>query len=293
MISKERIIMDSDTTKLQRKNEKNGRYKTNIVGSTSRVLKKFIETTEKNKSAFEMYFLPQNTRLHTRNQDERSIYVTEYPPCERTIRVDMNFSSRWRVFFNYCKKVGMEDAIEFHKDRKDKYRYATHVFRIVVPYTIFVTVIDKKHQYFPTIPIMMFFRNSPLRRPESKLYKAPFYNIDGTQTVCNFQGLVDLQQPNHVLVENAVKNFWESSFNSDITSNILAYRYRINFSNYFMWEYLSATEPMSIFKTKWLKHKLNLLEVVVSQLHRSFNNFKSRPINFSDIRSSVLYSRYH
>jgi len=281
----ERIIIEPNISKYQAKTGRQ-RYKTFDELTTDGLIKRVVDMGRGSGQITEL--LPQNCRVHEKHLNA-DFYVTEYPPMERSIRIDIDFTSRWAQFVKHCKKNNMEDAIEYYKKQDTKSKARTgycnnRIFNFVIPFTVIVTEIvptGNSHSCF------IFFRNTPLNKLTDALGKAPFYNIDGNQRACfsvpNRSDFFNL--PKYQIVDGLVETYWASHFNSDYTSNMRSYRYRMDVVNYFMWEYLSKTDPLSILKIKWIPMKENLIEFIDKRKRRYMRKSIANP-NFAGMKQA-------
>jgi len=191
--------------------------------------------------------LPQFSRYFIEVSNHLKIFVLEYPPQERTIKLLITHGARKKQFKNLIGDEKKADQFLQERKRKD------NVFSLLFPYTIFII---KVYEYGGTV-LKVYFRNEPLTSLNDDLFKVPIFNIGFRQTMCqpfpNSDETEDM--PRSKLVEYAVNSFWNSSFCSDLRGNMQAYackNKKLNFSNYFWWEYLTVTDPIKILTNEWI-----------------------------------------
>lgn len=286
MLGKERIIIDPSNAQFQFKGGTD-RYRTHSEVDTDRFVQSVIMMGKRSSEITEL--LPQNCRLYQQHYGV-DFFVTEYPPMERTIRIDIDFSTRWGHFVKHCKENNMLDAIKYFKGPEGRKKavkgFGARMFHIVVPYTVVVTEVTSTGRGFSCF---IFFRNSPLSKLSDKIGKVPFYNINGDQRACfsiENRDTFYSKLSRYERVEQLVTDFWESHFNSDYTSNMRSYRYRMDVVNYFMWEYLSKTDPMRILQTKWIPMKENLIEFISKRMNRYGRHISSTP-TFAGMKQAI------
>lgn len=297
MQRQERVILDSNTASFEIKSNSTNRFRKYGEISASRLLNNIVTMGAGSSSTIQL--LPQNTRLHIATKI-KEVFVTEYPPMERTLMLDVRLDKWWSEFEGFCEKHDPDylKNYDLRKYRRQNLqnRYSVYWVTLLVPYTIFITsinTVEGNRNY----SCQLFFRNAPLSKLNDMLYKVPFYNITYPQRACiyprrrDFSGLFAM--PKSQIVEELYSIFWESEFNTDYSENVRSYRNHINLRNYFMWEYISKTDPLSILQTKWIRYR-SLNSVLASALNANRSRLTGRrngePVSFPDIRRVFLGS---
>jgi len=288
MHRQERVIVEPVKSRYEVKTTSSPRFKNYSELPTSNLIKNIMKLGNSSLSLNCTELLPINTRFYTKIRNE-NIFVTEHPPVERTIRVEVYFYRKKKEFEKFCIQQKDEkyltDYVPLTKNAKGDYRQYT--FNLVMPYVVFVSMINPHDRRFSCF---LFFRNAPLKKLSDTLFKAPFYNITDSQKACIYARKLDYDSlyslPIPQMVEELFDIFWASPFNSDYDGNMRSYSKNRSISNYFMWEYFSKTDPLSILKTNWIKY--TSLEKFISFILSRFTGITTSDANFSDLRKAFL-----
>ena len=258
----QRIIIDRDSTTLQRA------WKT---PTGKRAFRKYKEIPTSNfirdiKPI--SIILPQNTRFYKNYGKDTHLFITEYAPQMRTIYITINQESKWQTFLRWCETVGVKkDAEKFFKDFGSKY-YGHHKFQLLFPYIIMITILNPKGRW---TRMFAFLSQKSITNMSSMLYKIPMYNIQRNQCVCFSSSLSTevYRMPLPDAIDNIFKSYFNGYFNSDYRYNIVSYRYKLIFNNYFTWAYLSHHDPFEILKQKLVKHQS--IEKMIREIEERLN----------------------
>lgn len=271
--SSRRIVIDKYETRLEKgylRGQKTVYRKDNkIILNTERFL---------DGIRFSDVLLPKNTKFHNSYFDGlQHIFITEYEPAMRSIKLHKNQYQKMEVFKRWCERKKIKDGEKQFERMSVTHESKQYIFQVLIPYTVIYTMVKPKDRRFQ---FQIFMRNTPLTSFDDMLYKIPLYNIQANQYVCmgsTFQGSQVFSLPIAQMIDEIYGAFWSSESNTDYDYNIRAYRYRQIFNNYFIWEYQSRYDPISIFKTKYVKY-MPLKELLLSTENRyGFNgrHFKS------------------
>jgi hypothetical protein len=253
MLTNKRIVIEQNQTRLENAHVlKNGKvsYRKNS-DDTTWPTESFLDSLK-----FSSILLPKNTKYHKSYfGGKRHIFITEYDPTMKNIIIKKNQHLKWEVFQRWCQKKNIKNGEQQFERMNVTEGTKEYIFQILVPYIVTFTMV------YPTINdfrFQMFMRNSPLRSFDDMLYKVPFYNIQQNQNVCmgaTFNRQELFMEDVSEIINTLHSSFWMSQFNTDYNYNIIAYRYRQIFNNYFIWEYESKYHPEKIFKTEYVAYQ--------------------------------------
>lgn len=241
---------------------------------TDLLSKRMFQTT-----SYSDELLPQNSRYFLEISGCFKIFVLEFPPQKRTIKLDIAQGGRKNQFKSLIKDK--EKADIFLKERKQK----NNTFSLLFPYMVFIIkVFDCGGS-----ALKVYLRNKPLKNLNSNLFKVPIFNIGSRrQDMCQPKNDDPKNMEKSKIAEYAVDTFWNSSFCSDLKGNMMAYackNNKLNFSNYFWWEYLTVTDPLKILTNNWIKAhslKYSINSFIGTQYIRkaSSEGFEKLKLNF-------------
>lgn len=216
--------------------------------------KKHKPTMKKNTEEFisalrgNEVLLPEGTRYFNKYGTDKYFFITEEQPVARTIFLDIGLTYRWNQFKRWCNENDHKDGIEYFTDKfkKKTFPYGHYKFYILTPHIIYLTNIMMKRQY---CSVQVYVSPKPLTTLNNCLYVAPFYNMTSVSYVCMGMSVLEFPKTPEMVVKKGTSNFWRTSFNSDYDANMKRYAKIPQFCNYFIWEYITKTDPLFLYQT--------------------------------------------
>jgi hypothetical protein len=228
--------------------------------------KEFIENIQGNN-----FLLPEGTRFFKKYSSHVNMFVIERHPETRTIFIEFGPSYRWRQFKNWCTENNVKDGIDYFKEKFDnKFTFGLYNFQVNIPFIIYIIMTDIGMNWYQDFRV--FIRPNKLKSLSSYLYNMPVSNCTGTGRICLGWDTTEIMNASHrkditIYLETIIKSFWSIPFNSEYSTSIKKYSKSI-YSNLFIWEYLSKTNPlqlMTIPLQKYAKLEDVILSVLSSQ----------------------------
>lgn len=193
------------------------------------------------------HLFPPNCRYYEKHQ-EGHLVVIEEPPAFRTIAVEKDMSNEIECIKSAGKleEYGLENWVDEHKTKP-------YMFNLAIPYSIFFLAFSSTYSLFGG---SLFFRTHPISGFNDPLCRAPFLNINESQTIC-FGSRINEGPKRSIFadVNHAVGVFWSTIFNPDYIYNYVAYQGVAGLCDYLTWEYYSHADPMFIYNADWIDYK--------------------------------------
>ena len=205
---------------------------------------------------------PDDTKYFQKLYDEQYIVVIQKPPALRVLSVEMAMNYRWAQLRKWAKLNNVEEAIDYTR-RKFGWSNFTyrevHRFQILHPYMIFIFHVNMKNGGHST---KVNITNKPLTSLNDVVYLAPFYNITGKNRVCmrshELAQMYGDRRPKKLTLSESVNmiigSFWNSYFNSDYNGNIKSYKDIPEYSNLFIWDFLSNNYPDKLMEARMVPY---------------------------------------
>ena len=217
--------------------------------------------------------LPENTRIYKKISHEKYIFVTEQEPMFRTIKIEIGLTYRWRQFHKWCKENEVTDGPDYFRDKFKTttfpYRENPYHFHVLTPYMVYITMLWNCGGW--TTRLKVFCNNKPITSKKEQLYVAPFFNLHGTGSVCAgyniYEDIKELPPSPTQAVTLMNGSFWRTTFNRDYPGHIRKYKDIPEYSNYFIWEYLSKFNPAKLMSLKLVPH--TTLDTIIDLTQRS------------------------
>jgi len=248
---------------------------------TEELLDKLNKLTDLKPKEFVInHLFPPNCR-YFEQYSEGFLVVIEEPPAYRTISSDSDYVNELQSL----KSSGKLEEYGYKNWLKENTK--PYKFNLALPYVVFFLSFNSS---FELLGGKMFFRTQPISGFSDILCKAPFLNINDSQTIC-FGDKIHRGPHRSIFadVNYVVSTFWSTIFNNDYMYNYIAYQDTPILGNYFSWEYHSHTDPMFIYKADWIKAKDMTVQSTVNELrnwilhrHRSESSSK---IGYSSLKS--------
>ena len=197
----------------------------------------------------EFSLMPMNCRLVTPLSHEYTLYVIETAPEIRTITTSVDQNN----FISILKSTGEWDEYGYTGMEKPKgeYHASPWSFNLAFPYCVYLIGLSSGGREGKNCLFQIFFRNMPLRGLGDMLYKAPLYNIPDSQNACLGHRTTTERDP-LLHIEQLLQHFWGTEYNNDYIDNVQLYQRVPIANNYFIWQHISKTNPMEIFRVDWI-----------------------------------------
>jgi len=228
--------------------------------------------------------LPTGCKYFETFRSGRKILIIEEAPMVRTIRasIDMNpFIEKLRLT-GKLKEYGFEEYAKKYKYYG--YEGPASSFQLSFPYIVFIICLNKNNEF---VSIQPYFRLHPITSLLDYLFKAPLYNIPGSQHMC-LGGGIETFSNIFDAVENIIEVFWMNIYNNDYTQNIQEYNLSEAFEvqDFLTWMYFTKIDPMFIYNVKWIQYKKNIFETI-EHLKNQYINSDEINNSFEIIRNSL------
>lgn len=232
-----------------------------------RISKRFSDTPED-------YIYPRNTRF-VKRINYSDIFVIEWEPSIRTIKVEKDMYLEYHEII----KSGRDHIIK--EGDYDKYS-SFQKFTLSFPYLVWI-VVASKHE---VTHLKLYFRLSPISNLKDLLILPPLLNISAVKnpgedsykevnTVCLGGNENNPDANSDILgIEDQLNLFFTNHFNKDYPDLYDHYRNfeDSTFSNYFLWQHMTRTDPLFIFRDKFKLAKSNLKQELDSFIRSQSSN---------------------
>jgi hypothetical protein len=240
--------------------------------------KDYISKLNESNKLFTGNVMPPNCR-YIEPINRGVIAVIEEPPSFRTIFVDRDL----REEFNVLSKQGRLDEYEIPKNFLEKNRQPYYL-NLAIPYTIFLMWIT---EYFSVGITEVYFRTNQLMGLSDNLLLAPFLNIPTEQRICYQSGNKCISLT--AAIQQGIKAFWESTFNSDYTHNYESYKETPVVGNYLEWQAMSKINPLFIYNADWQVRPYNLGQRINNLIEQAGGRSKNK-FGYAEL-ADLFYSR--
>ncbi len=199
---------------------------------------------------------PQGTKFFFSRSDDK-VLIIEQPPQVRTL----NFSKRFLNNDLYRNEGGKVSDRDKRLDRS--------LIHLALPFVVFVI----KFYNGVFSKMLIFYRNSPLTSLDDTLFYPNLPNMNDSCEVC--LGYSPLE--NGTLAqktEHVISHFWNSRFNTDLSSNYFTTPRHEKLKSVWTWEAHSKMDPSFILNVNWSESSTKLRRLV-------FSLCQSRSLNIS------------
>lgn len=132
--------------------------------------------------------------------------------------------------------------------------YLDQRFQLALPYVVFAVTLRESNFYC----LQMFFRNAPLQTEADELLCPALPNIDAKFVVC-FPHPRDSNATPARKVEEAIQNFWGSTFNNDYSGFFIAAASQFSkLKSFDEWQRQSSLDPQFVIRLPWQSSRLTV-----------------------------------
>lgn len=213
--------------------------------------------------------LPEDTKYFNKMYHNQYLVVIEKPPQLRSLLIEIALGYRWTQFVHWASQNKVNEAVDYIKDKfkRTRFPYGQYRFQVMQPYMVYTMFADLKNN---GCRFSVTVRNKPLTKMNDMLYLAPFYNISSRTNVCMDNRKLEWSSKMSLrgMTNFMITNFWSSWFNSDYNGNIKSYKDVPEYSNVFIWDFLSNNYPDKMFEAKMIRYKT--IEKVIADEKRFY-----------------------
>ncbi len=241
-----RIVIEENNVQFIRQSTLKDLYITEV--SASNLLKHVVGTDE---------ILPDGTKYFKKLGYKSYVLGIQHPPHIRTIMVSMGLSHRWNRFKQWAEEERKKKAIGYmqRKFKRKTFNLARYKFTLLMPYIFYIIYMDT-HAGMLSLGVVV--SNKSINSMKEDCYICPFYNMATTHKVCMNIGEIYSNVKSLSLADGAnavISHFWQTEFNSDYDYNVKKYKYIPEYSNFFIWDYLTETDPERMMRAFLVRYQ--------------------------------------